>query len=45
MVNVEADVVDGKYLSDLTFANDVVYSMAYGDQPVLILKIVLMITV
>ena len=33
MVNVEADVVAGKYLSDLAFANDVVYSMAYGDQP------------
>ena len=38
MVNVEADVVAGKYLSDLAFANDVVYSMAYGDQPALILE-------
>jgi homoserine dehydrogenase len=38
MVNVEADVVAGKYLSDLAFANDVIYSMAYGDQPALILE-------
>ena len=38
MVNVEADVVAGKYLSDLAFAKDVVYSMAYGDQPALILE-------
>ena len=38
MVNVEADVVAGKYLSDLAFAKNVVYSMAYGDQPALILE-------
>ncbi len=38
MVNVEADVVAGKYLSDLAFENKVVYSMAYGDQPSLILE-------
>ena len=40
MVNVEADVVAGKYLSDLAFTNDVVYSMAYGDQPALILELI-----
>ena len=38
MVNVEADVVAGKYLSDLANENKVVYSMAYGDQPSLILE-------
>ncbi len=38
MVNVEADVVCGKYLSDLAEKNGVIYSMAYGDQPSLILE-------
>ena len=38
MVNVEADVLCGKYLSDLATENNVVYSMAYGDQPSLIME-------
>ena len=38
MVNVEADVVAGKYLADLAEQYNVVYSMAYGDQPSLILE-------
>mgnify|MGYP001215214135 CR=1 FL=1 len=38
MVNVEADTVAGKYLSDLAKKYNVVYSMAYGDQPSLILE-------
>ncbi len=38
MVNVEADVLCGKYLSDLAFKNNVICSMAYGDQPSLILE-------
>ena len=38
MVNVEADVLCGKYLSDLAIQNNVIYSMAYGDQPSLILE-------
>ena len=38
MVNVEADVLCGKYLSDLALKNNVVCSMAYGDQPSLILE-------
>ncbi len=38
MVNVEADVLCGKYLSDLSKKNNVIYSMAYGDQPSLILE-------
>ncbi len=38
MVNVEADVLCGKYLSDLALKNNVIYSMAYGDQPSLILE-------
>ena len=38
MVNVEADVLCGKYLSDLAKKNNVIYSMAYGDQPSLILE-------
>ena len=38
MVNVEADVLCGKYLSDLAKEHDVNYSMAYGDQPSLILE-------
>ena len=38
MVNVEADVLCGKYLSDLAYKNNVICSMAYGDQPSLILE-------
>ena len=38
MVNVEADVLCGKYLSDLAIQNNVIYYMAYGDQPSLILE-------
>ncbi len=38
MVNVEADILCGKYLSDLALKNNVIYSMAYGDQPSLILE-------
>ena len=38
MVNVEADVLCGKYLSDLALKNNVICSMAYGDQPSLILE-------
>ena len=38
LVNVEADVVCGKYLSDLAKKNNVICSMAYGDQPSLILE-------
>ena len=38
LVNVEADVTCGKYLSDLAFKNNVVCSMAYGDQPSLIME-------
>jgi homoserine dehydrogenase len=38
MVNVEADVLCGKYLSDLANKNNVIYSMAYGDQPALIME-------
>jgi homoserine dehydrogenase len=38
MVNVEADVLCGKYLSDIAKKNDVIYSMAYGDQPALIVE-------
>ena len=38
MVNVEADVLCGKFLSDLAIQNNVIYSMAYGDQPSLILE-------
>ena len=38
MVNVEADVLCGKYLSDLASKHNVNYSMAYGDQPSLILE-------
>jgi len=40
MVNVEADVMCGKYLSDLAKKNNVVYSMAYGDQPSLIMELI-----
>ena len=38
MVNVEADITCGKYLSDQANKNNVIYSMAYGDQPSLILE-------
>ena len=38
LVNVEADVTCGKYLSDLANNNEVICSMAYGDQPSLILE-------
>ena len=38
LVNVEADITCGKYLSDLAEENRVICSMAYGDQPSLILE-------
>ncbi len=38
LVNVEADITCGKYLSDLAKENKVICSMAYGDQPSLILE-------
>ncbi|MDA9813712.1 Gfo/Idh/MocA family oxidoreductase [Candidatus Pelagibacter sp.] len=38
LVNVEADVTCGKYLSDLAKQNNIICSMAYGDQPSLILE-------
>ncbi len=38
LVNVEADITCGKYLSDLADKNNVICSMAYGDQPSLILE-------
>ena len=38
LVNVEADITCGKYLSDLARDNGVICSMAYGDQPSLILE-------
>ena len=38
LVNVEADITCGKYLSDLAKENGVVCSMAYGDQPSLIIE-------
>ena len=38
LVNVEADVTCGKYLSDLAKQNGVICSMAYGAQPSLILE-------
>ena len=38
MVNVEADVTCGKYLADLAKENNVICSMAYGDQPSLIME-------
>jgi len=36
MVTVETDVLIGPELAKLAFENDVVYSLAYGDQPALI---------
>ena len=38
LVNVEADITCGKYLSDLAKSQGVVCSMAYGDQPSLIIE-------
>ena len=38
LVNVEADITCGKYLADLAKDNNVICSMAYGDQPSLILE-------
>ena len=38
LVNVEADVICGKYLADLANENKVICSMAYGDQPSLIIE-------
>ncbi len=38
LVNVETDVICGKFLSDLAIKNNVVCSMAYGDQPSLIME-------
>ncbi len=38
LVNVEADITCGKYLCDLAKENNVICSMAYGDQPSLILE-------
>ena len=38
LVNVEADITCGKYLSDQANINNVICSMAYGDQPSLILE-------
>ena len=38
LVNVEADITCGKYLSDLAKEQGIICSMAYGDQPSLILE-------
>ena len=38
MVNVEADVLVGAALSKKAKANNVIYSLAYGDQPALIVE-------
>ena len=38
LVNVEADITCGKYLSDIAKENGVICSMAYGDQPSLIIE-------
>ena len=38
LVNVEADVTCGKYLADIAKKNNVICSMAYGDQPSLIME-------
>jgi len=40
MVNVEADVLSGPALAKRARHRDVVYSMAYGDQPALIVELV-----
>ncbi len=38
MVNVEADVLVGPLLAEKARQNDVIYSLAYGDQPALIVE-------
>ena len=40
MVNVEADVLCGPYLNQKAIENNVVFSMAYGDQPAAICELV-----
>ena len=40
MVNVEADTLAGAYLARKARAADVIYSLAYGDQPALIAEMV-----
>jgi predicted homoserine dehydrogenase-like protein len=40
MVNVEADALAGAYLADKARAANVIYSLAYGDQPALIAEMV-----
>ena len=40
MVNVEADVLCGPYLNQRAVENNVVFSMAYGDQPAAICELV-----
>ncbi len=40
MVNVEADVLAGPYLAQQAQQAGVVYSMAYGDQPALIMEMI-----
>jgi predicted homoserine dehydrogenase-like protein len=40
MVNVEADALAGAYLAGKARAADVIYSLAYGDQPALIAEMV-----
>lgn len=40
MVNVEADVLAGPYLAKQARQAGVVYSMAYGDQPALVMELV-----
>ena len=40
MVNVEADVLAGPYLAQLARGAGVVYSMAYGDQPALVMEMI-----
>jgi predicted homoserine dehydrogenase-like protein len=40
MVNVEADVLAGPLLAEEAHRNDVVYSLAYGDQPALTCELV-----
>ncbi len=40
MVNVEADVVAGPYLAERARLANVVYSLAYGDQPALIVEMI-----
>ena len=40
MVNVEADVLCGPYLNQKAIENDVIFTMAYGDQPAAICELV-----